>query len=526
MGTAIFIRPVDEEQVSLFLQETGLATVAAVREAAAGLQELAHSPLMLNMMALAYRNLEMSELTGLSSPAAFRRHLFHTYTERMFFHRYREPTHPPEQARASLRWLAQQMVSHRQSILDTFRMQPGWLGPSGERAYWNNIALFGGLLSAVGTAFALAIFFVLPVSSLPFAAGWVLYAFLLTGITMRLQALLNFRGRRLRLKNYAGLIFALLIWLTEGTDESVWLFALVGWLIYRLGHLWPSIGTWNRSATGFICWLLFGLLYGTAGESFADQGWTPHLLLELYDLTASALFFGLMGALITWAIEETGSELEPIESISWSVRRGLVYGIATGLASGLLLGIVGALAIEGTGQASGYGLITGIGAGLLIGVAAAFIWGIRREESVTLATRSWDRLGRHLWHQGWRSSLTLSLSALVTTLLLIGAFAGLSSIWGESPSEVIGEVFRKSTVVWWGLGISAVGGIVVALSYGGPTLLKHLYMRRQIHRRELLPQPLDAFLEEMVDILLLRRAGVGYIFIHRLLMEYLAEEGE
>ena len=65
------------------------------------------------------------------------------------------------------------------------------------------------------------------------------------------------------------------------------------------------------------------------------------------------------------------------------------------------------------------------------------------------------------------------------------------------------------------------------LDYGGDTTIKHYTLRWLLARHNILPFPirdkkLIAYLEGMVERILLRRTGNGYIFIHRSLMEHFA----
>jgi hypothetical protein len=52
---------------------------------------------------------------------------------------------------------------------------------------------------------------------------------------------------------------------------------------------------------------------------------------------------------------------------------------------------------------------------------------------------------------------------------------------------------------------------------------QHYVMRAFLVRARVAPWRYDAFLEAMVQRLLLRRSGNAYLFVHRLLRDYLAE---
>ncbi|MCI0395932.1 MAG: hypothetical protein L0332_32395 [Chloroflexi bacterium] len=73
-----------------------------------------------------------------------------------------------------------------------------------------------------------------------------------------------------------------------------------------------------------------------------------------------------------------------------------------------------------------------------------------------------------------------------------------------------------------------VSQLVVGLvRFGGVTVIQHAILRWFLHRYDYLPLRLIDFLDAMAGRILLRKVGGGYIFIHRLLLEYFAglEEG-
>jgi hypothetical protein len=67
-----------------------------------------------------------------------------------------------------------------------------------------------------------------------------------------------------------------------------------------------------------------------------------------------------------------------------------------------------------------------------------------------------------------------------------------------------------------------LGGILGALRYGGRACLQHLVLRILMWRNGSAPWNYIAFLDSAAERILLRKVGGGYIFIHRMLMEYFA----
>ena len=151
MGTAIQIQPLSDAQVDAYLAQEGLELQAARATLAhdPDLRDLARAPLMLNLMALAYRGLTLADLQPLGNHAARRRHLFDHYAHRMFARRSLPANSPYTQAQAT-RWLvnlAQGMARHEQSVFYIERLQPTWLQNSRLHHYYPLLSgLIGGLI--------------------------------------------------------------------------------------------------------------------------------------------------------------------------------------------------------------------------------------------------------------------------------------------------------------------------------------------------------------------------------------------
>jgi hypothetical protein len=75
------------------------------------------------------------------------------------------------------------------------------------------------------------------------------------------------------------------------------------------------------------------------------------------------------------------------------------------------------------------------------------------------------------------------------------------------------------------------GILIGILQYGGGAVLNHYVLRWLLARQGVLPFPfrdrdLVAYLDAMTARLLLRRVGGGWMFIHRTLLEFFADETE
>jgi hypothetical protein len=82
----------------------------------------------------------------------------------------------------------------------------------------------------------------------------------------------------------------------------------------------------------------------------------------------------------------------------------------------------------------------------------------------------------------------------------------------------IGDVVPSALMAWVAV------GILGALAFGGYAVLSHIALRLVLSRSGALPLDLVAFLDHGVERILLRKVGGGYIFVHRLLMEHVADQ--
>ena len=71
--------------------------------------------------------------------------------------------------------------------------------------------------------------------------------------------------------------------------------------------------------------------------------------------------------------------------------------------------------------------------------------------------------------------------------------------------------------------LSLLAFILICVLYGGGlAFVQHFVLRFFLWRNDLMPFHIVPFLDYAADRILLRRVGGGYIFIHRLLLEYFA----
>jgi predicted NACHT family NTPase len=132
LNGAICLQPLTINQVNSYLLAGGdkLAALRTTLKRDEALQELAYSPLMLNIMSLAYQDLSIEDLAreALKTQDDHRKHLFNNYIRRMFLRKGKpDRPYPKAQTLHWLSWLAQKMTKHSQTVFLIESMQPGWL---------------------------------------------------------------------------------------------------------------------------------------------------------------------------------------------------------------------------------------------------------------------------------------------------------------------------------------------------------------------------------------------------------------
>jgi hypothetical protein len=129
---AIHLQSLSLQQIDTHLEKRGQEQ-AALRELLHQdevLQDLARSPLMLDVMATAYQDLPIETLKDerLNTPGARQKNIFQTYVSRMFDRRGKHgQTFSREQTLSWMSLLAKNMALHAQGIFLIERIQPSWL---------------------------------------------------------------------------------------------------------------------------------------------------------------------------------------------------------------------------------------------------------------------------------------------------------------------------------------------------------------------------------------------------------------
>jgi DNA polymerase III delta prime subunit len=230
-----------------------------------------------------------------------------------------------------------------------------------------------------------------------------------------------------------------------------------------------------------------------------------------------SLVAGLVIGILAW-----GRTIRPVEYVRWSRRgygrRFLVrfgWGLLPGLGFGSLLAFAESYTDEGVriplsltdalAQILGFALITGLIAGTIGGFLPRGI--SPRQTTPNEGIR-----------RSTRRALSIALLALAPAVI-----TGLSGSGIPSQLSTIESLFIRLMGMLLLLSIYMVLLLPILLWAGGKASLQHFVLRRLLVRNRIAPWRYVEFLDEAADRLLLRKVGGGYVFVHRLLLDYFAD---
>ena len=437
MNGAICIELLSREQIDSYFNAIGdkfESLRVAVQEDVV-LQELAKSPLMLNIMSIAYQSASQESLIfERSSIEARRTQIFDTYVDRVFQRKESMvQAFSRDKIVSCLIWLANKMRENSQSSFLIEDLQPSWLDS------WKQKIAYRGM------------------SSLNFG--------LIVGL---LNILVVVAENELK---------------TEPISVPIYVFIapfLLGFLVR-----WDS-----AIVNGIICGLFF-MLIGILEKGLADM--------------SSWLFDGVYFGLIASVGIGTLNSIKTVERLTWSWQlffkkflMGLLIGaLLGGLSSGLIYGHNHGL-MDGVQFGLFIGLLCGLLGGMLNGISRGFIDKIREDKIRP--------------NQGIRLTLNNGIFVCLMAMSIIGLFAGL--FYWATDSLIVGLIT--------GLIIGLNNGLIIGLNRGLAAVIKHYSLRLVLWRSGKTPFKFIPFLDYCAKLILLKKVGGGYIFIHRMLLEYFA----
>jgi eukaryotic-like serine/threonine-protein kinase len=514
---AIYIQPLMPEQVDLYLESAGdkLASLRATLQADEALKTMAQSPLILNIMSLAYQNTSAEDLSeaALNTNAARRRHLFDTYIARMFKRKAGARPYDDEQTKHWLSWLARNMQLHHQHMFLIEGLQPSWLKEQKWRTAYilasRSIAgLIIGLIAGLSTGLGVQL-----IQASPYLRSG--------GVATPQQTVLNLISDIINILPVV-LVFGPLLGLVGGL--TIGFIDLFRFKVRNQSTDVRTPRTFWRSAlnilgVGLTLLLSVGLLGGLL-SAFIVEVWlignTSFQLMELLFFAALAgsltgPMAGLIGGLIfglRGMRQSLENDIQTVESLRWSwnrARKGIPFGLIAGLGVTLIASWLAMF------LGSPRPLLEGLILGLSVGLLGPLFTGLK---SNIVEAKTIPNQGILLSRQ---NAILIGLIAGAIGVLFISLFFGVFEVqkFGWTIGVTIGSVS--------GLIVGPMGGLIVALWYGGLDIIQHYTLRLILVIQNYTPANYTRFLDYTVDRIFLQKVGGGYRFIHRLLLEHFAE---
>lgn len=512
LGAAIYLQPLTEAQVGRYLDTAGphAGGLRAAWEADEAVRELARNPLMLRTMSLAFGRSGGEAGHAAVGPGlrgeALRKHLLDAYVGRVFeraevrVQRREDPDALPESglpvpegervfegdpawasgAREALPferaevvrrlgWLAVRLREHARSTFYVEELQPSWLSVRQRGPYVMLSRGAGGVLLGL-TAGALLL--------LGLGAGGTLFGIGEAAVTGGIVVALSLAGALL-VSGHDALRFA------RGRPAPAGARALgLAASVAALGGL-GSVLFWATDRRG-----AYGLLFGVV--------WSA-VVVAVFDPAAA------------W--RTVTRDVRLVEPLRWSwrsalraSRRGFVGGALVGAVLGGL--IAGSRASGGPVSWGAVVVVTAGAAAVLAAVVGGALGGL-----VHGSVRAMPRHNLGLRLSVRNAAFAGAVTALAGTLVFValGLGSGALGLGGAVRLGLSGGLFC---------------GLLAALRYGGLNAVYHGTLRVLLARAGHLALGAAPFFRFVTDLSLVRSAGGGYAFAHRLFAAYFAEQAE
>jgi hypothetical protein len=273
-----------------------------------------------------------------------------------------------------------------------------------------------------------------------------------------------------------------------------------------------GLGCWSASLVknGVRCGSIGGLIYGL----FSALGYWLTLAKPGHALLYG-IIIGIVYGLIIGSIGALGAGslnyITSVEAMTWKWNRfwkraitAAIIGLIIGQIFGLILALIAGLS-DGPNEGLRIVRLSPLGAligALLCGLPSGLVGGFTDRLKPDKATPN----------QGITLSRKNSLVTFFVTLLTGGLCAGMAGALSGSLS--------------FGLSWAPVVGLValtVSLNRGGSAVIKHYALRLILWRNGYTPLNFIKFLDHCAKLILLKKVGGGYIFTHRMLLEYFAD---
>jgi len=493
---AVCLQPLTVDQIDDYLDGGG-SRLAALREVIRkdpSLQELARSPLMLNVISLAYQDLPANTIADTTSQTADsrRRHLFECYVKRMFQRVGKAPdAYPQERTEWWLSWLAGEMRQHSLTVFLLENLQPSWL-PSLRQRWMYAIS------SRVSIAISwMILWWILSLALVPAYRQAMLAGMAITsliGAVAGIVAGASAGRRQTSAHRHRG----------RGAERFS---ALGEILIHPL-----VIGTGFALLTGPFFEPVEQLMLNVTPGPTALHGWQLGVFTGVKYGLICGLLFGLKTA---WRTADHDILLSGTLRFSFAAaRKGAKWGGIAGAIVGVILGVIVVIQqwpdfitknsplILGVIVIPAYCVLAAIIVALLFACGAAMFSPFSPS----------DLPGSARPGQGVVLSTQNALMAGVAVAALWGILAAVINALAGNADYLRGVAMTAGAV-----------GLAAAVWHGGLDVIQHVTLRFLLRRHGYVPRNYVGFLDYVTRLIFLQKVGSGYIFVHRQLLDYFCE---
>lgn len=479
--SAVFYKPLTSEQIDRYFHdaEEELSAVDKLREEEDAIQKLLKSPLILNIVTVAYKNKE--ELSYKNSEEERRYHLYDTYIRTRLEEKEEQSNselsklkYSKEQSLHWLSWLAQKMNQKSQKILLIEQIQPHWLEAFTQK--WMYVISFR----------------------------------LIFGLIVGLITVLHF-GTQVtdNLGDQLSLVIPSVIAALASSLSSLVLFSFMPSIIFRFIPRRISRRI-SRHISSFIPGVISGLIYVIIAAPIVYPLINEQLITLLSPLMIDGVALGILLSLIyRKKIDQKIGIIDDLKRDKKKAIRYSLFGLIGGsiyvLARWLLTdvykphpGLHGGLKVLHEFQYAPI-IIELLIFTILPGLLGYLDKGDKLEQTI-------------IPNQGvWRSAKNAYI--FFTIFLLVGIICGIP--YSENTHEVI------SIALAIGLLAAIAGG--KGPVFAGFVLIQHFTLRIILWLQGFTPWNYARFLDYATARIFLRKVGGGYIFLHRELREHFAQ---
>jgi serine/threonine protein kinase len=341
LAGAVLVQPLTLEQVNEYLTEAGkgLEAVQVLLRDDDNLQQLITTPLMLSIVALAYRGMSVEQLSALETLEERRAHVFKTYVERMLVRRGTTAPYPTERTQKYLSLLASQMLTHNITVFEIEDVQDDWLRSPLLRKLYRLLGLPVALSVALPVGITAGTVIAYLVGLAAGVAENTVWIGLFTGIGLSFLlgvslGIGHWINPRIHSVDRLNLVFKL--------PSTV--FGAVSGLVFGSFMGWAYAGFAGGVALGvsaaLICLLALNLRHEQRVETSVhpNQGmWNTASNVGRFTLVAGTPV-GILGGVLLWIMG--GMKIPPLLGLLCTLVAGWTISLALGLASGGLDQIV------------------------------------------------------------------------------------------------------------------------------------------------------------------------------------------